>query len=86
MTSVLVTGAARGIGRVTVLELADAGWEVFAGVRTEADGAALVAATSGSFTPVILDVTDPGHIAALDDVLPAQLRSEERRVGKECLL
>jgi NAD(P)-dependent dehydrogenase (short-subunit alcohol dehydrogenase family) len=33
MPSVLVTGAARGIGRATVLRLAAAGWDVTAGVR-----------------------------------------------------
>src|SRR4051794_33969097 len=33
MPSVLVTGAARGIGRATVQRLAGTGWEVFAGVR-----------------------------------------------------
>ncbi|MGU3436158.1 SDR family oxidoreductase [Actinomycetes bacterium M1A6_2h] len=81
MKTVLVTGAARGIGRVTVLELADAGWQVFAGVRSDADGAALVAATSGSVTPVLLDVTDADQVAALDGVLPDSLDAVVNNAG-----
>ena len=30
MPNVLVTGAGRGIGRVTTMRLANAGWDVFA--------------------------------------------------------
>ncbi len=43
MPSVLVTGAARGIGRVAALRLASAGWDVLAGVRRSEDGEALSA-------------------------------------------
>src|SRR4051794_33280833 len=46
MGSLLVTGSARGIGRATVLRLAAAGWDVYAGVRRAEDGEALVAAAS----------------------------------------
>lgn len=58
MTTILITGANRGIG----LELARAalqnGWKVFGSVRT-ADQAAETAATLGdSFVPVTFDVTD----------------------------
>ena len=34
MPSVLVTGAARGIGRAIVDHLASTGWDVIAGVRS----------------------------------------------------
>ncbi|GGF92595.1 short-chain dehydrogenase [Rhodococcoides trifolii] len=81
MKTILVTGAARGIGRVTALELAGAGWHVFAGVRSEADGASLAAATSGSLTPVLLDVTDADQVAALDGVLPDRLDAVVNNAG-----
>jgi NAD(P)-dependent dehydrogenase (short-subunit alcohol dehydrogenase family) len=62
----LVTGASTGMGRATVLRLAADGYRVFAGVRKEADGQALVrdAAGRGNVVPVKLDVTDAGQIAA----------------------
>jgi NAD(P)-dependent dehydrogenase (short-subunit alcohol dehydrogenase family) len=70
--SVLVTGAARGIGRAIAVRLASAGWEVYGGVRTDVAGKEL-AAESDRIRPVVLDVTDDRHVAALDDALPARL-------------
>jgi NAD(P)-dependent dehydrogenase (short-subunit alcohol dehydrogenase family) len=59
MPSALITGASTGIGEATVLRLAGAGWTVLAGVRSEQDGARLVAKdSSGRIEPLILDVTD----------------------------
>jgi NAD(P)-dependent dehydrogenase (short-subunit alcohol dehydrogenase family) len=58
-----VTGASTGIGRATALALAASGWRVFAGVRRDADGAALRAADA-RLVPLPLDVTDPGQRAA----------------------
>ncbi|HEU5421233.1 MAG TPA: SDR family NAD(P)-dependent oxidoreductase [Streptosporangiaceae bacterium] len=61
----LVTGASTGIGRATALRLAAAGQHVYAGVRKPADGERLAAAASGGqLTPLLLDVTDTGQIAA----------------------
>ena len=40
------------------------GYEVFAGVRKEADGRALSDAASGALTPLLLDVTDSEAIAS----------------------
>ena len=63
----LVTGSSSGIGRATALRLAAAGQHVYAGVRKPDDGDRLVrsaAGESGEITPLILDVTEPGHIAA----------------------
>src|SRR5258708_22409600 len=73
MPRVLVTGAARGIGRATTLRLAAAGWDVIAGVRQESDGDDLLKANPGPSMTVPLDVTDEAQVAALDTVLPDQL-------------
>jgi NAD(P)-dependent dehydrogenase (short-subunit alcohol dehydrogenase family) len=62
--SVLVTGASTGIGAATALRLDAAGWTVFAGVRREADGAALARGATPRLRPVILDVTDEASLAA----------------------
>jgi NAD(P)-dependent dehydrogenase (short-subunit alcohol dehydrogenase family) len=62
--SVLVTGASTGIGRATALRLDASGWQVFAGVRRQADAESLRAEASPHLVPVILDVTDPAQIDA----------------------
>jgi NAD(P)-dependent dehydrogenase (short-subunit alcohol dehydrogenase family) len=81
MPSVLVTGAARGIGRATALRLAVAGWEVVAGVRRAEDGEALKAEATGRVAPVFLDVTDADQVAALDEALPAALDAVVNNAG-----
>lgn len=63
MPYVLVTGASSGIGRATALHLARVGFEVFAGVRRDADGERLLAEAS-HVRPLTLDVTDPAQIKA----------------------
>ena len=62
--SVLISGASSGIGRATALRLDQAGYRVFAGYRREADAESLRAEASDRLTPVRLDVTDSGQIAA----------------------
>ena len=64
MRAVLITGASTGIGRAAALRLDADGWRVFAGVRREEDAEALRTAGSERLTPLILDVTDAGQIAA----------------------
>ena len=81
MPSVLVTGASRGIGRTTAVRLARAGWDVYGGVRSAADGAALEAEGDGRITAVTLDVTDAAQIAGLDAVLPATLDAVVNNAG-----
>lgn len=73
MPSVLVTGAARGIGRSITEHLAERGWDVIAGVRSETDAASVTAANPNRIRPLILDVTDAGHLARLESELPARL-------------
>ena len=80
MPSVLITGAGRGIGEATALRLACAGWTVFAGVRDDLSRERL-AAVEGDVTPVLLDITDETHIAALADLLPEHLDAVVNNAG-----
>ena len=65
MDSILVTGASTGIGRACALQLASAGHQVFAGVRSEQDVAALADQGTALLHPVLLDVTDHDQIDAV---------------------
>ncbi|WP_233570505.1 SDR family NAD(P)-dependent oxidoreductase [Frigoribacterium sp. PhB24] len=57
-----MSGASTGMGAATARELARRGFHVLAGVRRPADGDALRA---DGIEPVILDITEPGHVEAL---------------------
>jgi NAD(P)-dependent dehydrogenase (short-subunit alcohol dehydrogenase family) len=85
MKTVLISGAGRGIGQVSALRMARAGWHVYAGVRKEQDGAALVAElgddASGRIEPLLLDITDAEAVARLVDLLPAQLDAVVNNAG-----
>jgi NAD(P)-dependent dehydrogenase (short-subunit alcohol dehydrogenase family) len=81
MPSVLVTGAARGIGRTTSLRLAAAGWHVYAGVRRTEDGAAVAAAAPDRVHPVKLDITSDADVAALAQSLPSSLDAVVNNAG-----
>ncbi|MDT4911401.1 MAG: hypothetical protein QOC66_529 [Pseudonocardiales bacterium] len=81
MPSVLVTGAGRGIGRTTALRLAAAGWDVYAGVRRDEDGAALVAAMPERVRSVKLDITSAPDVATLTEQLPATLNAVVNNAG-----
>jgi NAD(P)-dependent dehydrogenase (short-subunit alcohol dehydrogenase family) len=81
MPNVLLTGAARGIGRATVPRLTKAGWDVYAGVRKESDGADLVAEYGERVHPVNLDVTSAADLAALDERLPETLTAVVNNAG-----
>ena len=61
---IVITGASTGIGKATALHLDQLGFRVFAGVRKEADGQALMKEASDRLTPILLDVTDANAIAA----------------------
>lgn len=58
----VVTGASSGIGQATVRALAGRGFHVLAGVRRDADADPI---SGQSIEPVILDITDPAHVAAI---------------------
>lgn len=64
----LVTGASRGLGYATALQLAEAGHHVLALARTQGgleDLADQIGATPGSVTLVPLDITDDGGLARM---------------------
>ena len=60
---VVVTGASSGIGEAAALRLAEAGFVVFAGFRSEADGRRM-ATLHSNIRPVRLDVTDRESVSA----------------------
>src|SRR5262245_44834305 len=68
---VVVTGTSTGIGAAAALYLAQQGFQVFAGVRRDADGAALEQRSSNGLIHVILDITDERTIAAAVDTVSA---------------
>ncbi len=61
--AVLVTGASSGIGRATALYLDRNGFQVFAGIRKQADADSLRKEASESLTPVTIDVAEAESIA-----------------------
>jgi NAD(P)-dependent dehydrogenase (short-subunit alcohol dehydrogenase family) len=71
---IVVTGASTGMGRATAERLASLGYYVLAGVRSSGDGEKIRA---DRIEPVILDITDADHIAALADRVGSD---RERRV------
>jgi NAD(P)-dependent dehydrogenase (short-subunit alcohol dehydrogenase family) len=62
--AVLITGASTGIGEACALELDRRGFQVYAGVRSEAAGKRLQAKASPLLIPTMLDVTDADSICA----------------------
>ncbi len=68
----LVTGCSTGIGHATALRLAASGWEVYAGVRKQADHDALAAAGTGRLHPLLLEITDPASVAAAAERIAAE--------------
>lgn len=67
--AVVITGTSSGIGAATAHHLADLGFDVFAGVRREADGAALKAGSPGRLRPLLIDITSDATIAAAVDAV-----------------
>lgn len=70
--AVLISGASSGIGLETTRVLAEAGFHVFAGVRSEEARAAIMEVVTQRVTPILLDVTRQQSIddctAAIADV------------------
>lgn len=72
MAYVLVTGAAKGIGRACALRLAQGGHHVFAGVRQAAHGEEL-RREADTITPLELEVTNPAQIEAAAGLIERQV-------------
>lgn len=72
---VVVTGASTGIGKASALLLLSYGFAVYAGVRSEEQGQRLLseASANSSLKPLILDVTNEGHIADAVDRVASEL-------------
>jgi len=73
--AILITGASTGIGLTCALRFDRLGWQVFAGVRREADAARLRELASARLVPVRLDVTDPASIGDSVGVVTAAVGS-----------
>ena len=74
MTSAVVTGASRGIGRAIAIALSDAGFEVALWARDRAGLDETAAACSGKTIGDVVDVTDAAAIARAATRLRAELR------------
>ncbi len=73
--AVVVTGASTGMGEDAALFLNELGYQVFAGVRKDADGARVrgQACKPDQLHPVRLDITDPDEIAAAVETVRERL-------------
>ncbi len=69
--AVLITGASTGIGAACAVHLDRLGFQVFAGVRRQEDGAALRLAASSSLVPVHLDVSEAVSIRRAHETVEA---------------
>ncbi|MGI9124682.1 MAG: SDR family oxidoreductase [Mycobacterium sp.] len=79
MPSVLVTGAGRGIGLAITEHMSRRGWEVYATARSSDALANLDRLPHVHAIP--LDITDRSAIAALPDLLPAELNGVVNNAG-----
>ena len=73
MTSVLITGASRGIGRASALRLDRKGFDVIAGVRSEEAGRRLAAEASDRLRVVQIDVADKASVRAAAETVGDRL-------------
>lgn len=67
MTTILITGANRGIGFHLAREALEKGWKVFGSVRTETQAEQTAAELGPGFTPLVFDVTDRTTMSGVAD-------------------
>ncbi|MBN7548418.1 SDR family NAD(P)-dependent oxidoreductase [Mycobacteroides abscessus] len=80
MKTAVVTGAGRGIGLAITQRLAGSGWHVLAGARSP-QALDTLRAIDG-VTPVLLDITNGDHIAALADAVGDKLDGLVNNAGQ----
>lgn len=78
---VIVSGASSGIGRAIAVQLAEAGFTVLAGVRSDSDHKALTKLGVPLLLPVTLDVTEPATIAGMLDEVRKLVTTGHRLYG-----
>ena len=71
--TVVVTGAAKGIGAAIVRRLVADGFHVIAGVRRTEDAQALRGELGERVVPALLDITDPDAVAAAAELVGGQV-------------
>lgn len=67
--AIVITGTSTGIGKVCALHLDKLGYEVYAGVRKQADGDNLKEEASSRLKPIILDVTSTESISSAVSII-----------------
>ena len=70
--TVVVTGAAKGIGAAIVRRLVADGFHVIAGVRRTEDAQALRGELGERVVPALLDITDPDAVAAAAELVGSE--------------
>jgi NAD(P)-dependent dehydrogenase (short-subunit alcohol dehydrogenase family) len=70
---VVITGSSTGIGKTCALLLDRAGYQVFAGVRTQEAAEGLQEQASKRLTPVLLDITDSEQISSAVEIVATGL-------------
>jgi NAD(P)-dependent dehydrogenase (short-subunit alcohol dehydrogenase family) len=70
--AVVITGTSSGLGRACALHLDQLGFQVFAGVRQQAHGEELLAASTGRMVPLLIDVTDEKSVRAAAETVAGE--------------
>lgn len=73
IATVVVTGAAKGIGAAIVRRLVADGFHVIAGVRRTEDAEAVHGELGERVVPALLDITDPDAVAAAAELVDSEV-------------